>query len=381
MMFNKGKKILVFSDWFLPGYRAGGPIRSLANMVQSVDHHFYIVTRNTDHHSEVPYQGIQSDQWIDFSPNVKVYYFTESNISASAFRKIISEINPDKLYFNSLFSPAFTIKPLGVAVKLVDRHRIVLAPRGMLKPGALSVKPTKKKIFLLYAKMVGLFKGIVWHATNQEEIAEIKNMFRDATDIRFSANLPSLPPKLPTGILKQKGELRLICIARISPEKGILEAVKFLMNANLSGKVVCDFYGTKQNADYLLECEKAAVGKSDVTISFKGEIEPVHIPKTLIQYHFFYMATWGENFGHSIAEALNHGLPVVISDRTPWRNLHLISAGWDIPLNQLAFEVVLKICLSMDNQDYQEMRKQAHEHGATVASDPKSIEDVYRLFE
>jgi hypothetical protein len=93
------------------------------------------------------------------------------------------------------------------------------------------------------------------------------------------------------------------------------------------------------------------------------------------------MATWGENFGHSIAEALNHGLPVVISDRTPWRNLHKISAGWDIPLNQAAFEIVLQICLSMDNQDYQAMRKKAHQHGAAVARDPKSIEDVYRLFQ
>ncbi len=380
-MFNKGKKILVFSDWFLPGYRAGGPIRSLANMVQSVEHNFYIVTRNTDHHSDVPYNGIPSDQWVDFSPNVKVYYFTESNISSKAFGKIIQDIKPDRLYFNSLFSPAFTIMPLNVAGTLVSREKIILAPRGMLKPGALSVKANKKKIFLLYARIVGLFKGIVWHATNEEEINEIKKVFRNATDIRFSANLPSLPPELPAGISKQKGELKLICIARISPEKGILEAVKFLMDADLPGKVTCDFYGIKQNAEYLIECEKAAQGKPGLTISFKGEIEPVHIPETLTQYHFFYMATWGENFGHSIAEALNHGLPVVISDRTPWRNLHRINAGWDIPLNESAFEVVLQICLSMDNQDYQAMRKKAHQHGAAVARDPKSIEDVYRLFE
>jgi glycosyltransferase involved in cell wall biosynthesis len=380
-MFNKEKKILIFSDWFLPGYRAGGPIRSLANMVQSVDHQFYIVTRNTDHHSDIPYDGIPSDQWVDFSPNVKVWYFNESNISSKAFKEIILDIRPDKLYFNSLFSPAFTIKPLGAALKLVERKKIVLAPRGMLKPGALSVKATKKKVFLLYAKVVGLFKGIVWHATNQDEITEIKGMFPTANDIRLSVNLPSLPPDIPAGIAKEKGELRLVCIARISPEKGILEAVKFLMNANLSGKVICDFYGARQNTEYLLECEKAAKEKAEIAISFKGEIEPVHIPKMLAKYHFFYMATWGENFGHSIAEALNHGLPIVISDRTPWRQLQKMNAGWDIPLNESAFGTVLKICLSMDDQDYQQMRKNAYQHGVAVAKDPKSIDDVYRLFE
>ena len=31
------KKILVFIDWYLPGYRAGGPIQSIANLVNHLD--------------------------------------------------------------------------------------------------------------------------------------------------------------------------------------------------------------------------------------------------------------------------------------------------------------------------------------------------------
>ena len=44
-------KVLVFIDWYLPGYKAGGPVRSLANLVDHlrgrVD--FHIVTRNTEY--------------------------------------------------------------------------------------------------------------------------------------------------------------------------------------------------------------------------------------------------------------------------------------------------------------------------------------------
>lgn len=44
------------------------------------------------------------------------------------------------------------------------------------------------------------------------------------------------------------------------------------------------------------------------------------------------MPTFNENYGHAIVESFVAGLPVVISDRTPWRNLEKINAGWDIPL-------------------------------------------------
>ena len=44
------KKILVFIDWYLPGFRAGGPIRSCANLIShlSDEFDFNIVTTDTD---------------------------------------------------------------------------------------------------------------------------------------------------------------------------------------------------------------------------------------------------------------------------------------------------------------------------------------------
>jgi glycosyltransferase involved in cell wall biosynthesis len=42
--------------------------------------------------------------------------------------------------------------------------------------------------------------------------------------------------------------------------------------------------------------------------------------------------TLGENFGHSIVEALWLGVPVLISDRAPWTNVQTFNAGWSLPL-------------------------------------------------
>ena len=52
-------------DWFLPGYQAGGPIRSVANIVAALssDFEFYIVTRNTDLVGG-PYKDIEPNKWL-----------------------------------------------------------------------------------------------------------------------------------------------------------------------------------------------------------------------------------------------------------------------------------------------------------------------------
>ena len=71
------KSILLFIDWYLPGFKAGGPIRSMANMVQHLgkEFQFKIITRNTDYTSSEPYPGIVTDAWNNGPFGEQVYYF------------------------------------------------------------------------------------------------------------------------------------------------------------------------------------------------------------------------------------------------------------------------------------------------------------------
>lgn len=380
-MSNHKKNILVFSDWYLPGYRAGGPIRSLANLVATLDHNFYLVTRITDHHSSEPYSGIVADCWTQLSDRVQVFYCSAGKIQSKVFEDLIKEINPDKIYFNSLFSPAFTLTPLRVARKLRLQNICIVAPRGMLKPGALSIKSKKKKFFLFTAKLIGLYKDIIWHATNEDEIAEIKYHFSNSADVRLSVNLPAHSGIMPAKPIKNPGELKLICIARISKEKGIIDTLQYIKTANLKGKVSCDFYGTEQDRSYLDNCLAVASSIPTVTIHFHGEINPALIPEIISDKHFFIMCTWGENFGHAISEALNLATPVIISDKTPWRNLSKKNAGWDLPLLEERFTEVLNHCLNMNNEEYLKLSNGAFELGKTVSHDPESVEQAKKLFD
>lgn len=382
MMSTNSKNILVFTDWFLPGYKAGGPIRSLANLVDTLqDITFYIVTRNTDHFSTEPYKDIVPNTWHKHGNNCMVFYFDERSINLRALKKIIKETDCDKVYLNSLFSPKFTLLPLIALRQLKLQNKCVLAPRGMLKPGALSVKAGKKKGFLRLSKLIGLFNGIIWHATSNEEVSEIKTHFPKAAQIKLAPNIASVIGEKPKKPNKQMGELKLVCIARISAEKGIAEALSYLKDANLNGRVVLDFYGTIQDKTFLEECTRFASGIQGALISFKGEVIPDEIPSILKQYHFFYLATLGENFGHAIAESLNNATPVIVSNRTPWRNLSEKGAGWDLPLESSAFYSVLNECLSMENLQYQKMCEAAFALAKEVANDKTVLQMQYELFD
>ena len=373
------KKILVFADWFLPGFKAGGPIRSVANLVHSLEIDFWIVTRITDHQTDEPYAGITPGVWTAHRPNVQVCYLHERDVNSNFLEKIFSEQSFDHLYFNSLFSPAFTLQPLRLARKKGLISRCVLAPRGMLKPGALSVKARKKRIFLFTAKMLGLFNGIRWHATNEEEAQEIKTHFGNSCVVCVAPNLATAVHSVPNAAQKLPGELRLVCIARISSEKGIREALQFLKAAHLE-RVECTFYGVRQNKEYLEECMALAQQIDGAVISFPGEITPEAIPAALNDAHFFYLPTWGENFGHAIAEALQYGKPVIVSNRTPWINLQSLQAGWDLPLEATAFVDVLNHCLQMGQEEYTRMSIAARDYGLSHTQDPAHLRAYYSLF-
>ena len=60
------KKILLFADWYEPGYKAGGPIRSCVNFVRQMqpDYRIYVFTSDRDLGSSFPYPDVKTDKWL-----------------------------------------------------------------------------------------------------------------------------------------------------------------------------------------------------------------------------------------------------------------------------------------------------------------------------
>lgn len=91
--------------------------------------------------------------------------------------------------------------------------------------------------------------------------------------------------------------------------------------------------GPVRDEDYWAACREQMDALPDhVTAEYLGGVPHEQVPDLMARYDLFFLPTAGENYGHVIQEALTAGLPVLISDRTPWRNLEERNLGWDLSL-------------------------------------------------
>ncbi|MDT8412417.1 MAG: glycosyltransferase [Vicingaceae bacterium] len=371
--------ILIFIDWYKPGYKAGGPIRSVSNMVDALkdNFQFYIVTRNTDYLETTPYSSINANKWNEVD-NAKVFYLTKEKINRQTLHTLIDKVQPDIIYCNSFYSPYFSLIPIFYAKK--KNIKIILAVRGMLSKGSLGVKKTKKKVFTQFIKWVGLFRNITFHATTVEEKKDIETVFGKNTRIIVATNLPEQKTRTFTKKTKPENTLKLISIARISPEKNTLYAINVLKNCKQN--LLFDIYGPIYSQEYWNECLKAINEMpTNVTINYKGALPHKEIDTTLQQYHALLLPSTGENFGHIIIEAMANACVPIISDKTPWKDLENKSIGFDINLAlSEQFTTTIDKLASMDEATFDEMAKNAFNFAQKITNNQLIIETYRQLF-
>ena len=329
------KEILILVDWFAPGYRAGGPIQSCVNVAFALKDQYAIkvFTTDTDYGVSEPYPGIAVNQWTNqLDSEINVYYARHKTLSLQQIKKQLQLGAPDFIYLNHLFSPRFVVYPLWLKWRGLIKSTVVVCPRGALYESALSVKRYKKTPFLRLFKWMGIHKMVRFHATNEREKKAILDFF-PGSEVLIADNLPN-SRQLPLQQLEKKaGELKCIFIARIHPIKNVLFIIQALKE--VKARISLTIVGPIEAADYWEKCQSAiATLPANINVHYAGAIPNHELPGLLQQHHLFVLPTTGENFGHSIFEALLAGRPVLISDQTPWLGLTAQKLGWDLPLDQ-----------------------------------------------
>ena len=139
-------KILVFLPNYLPGYKAGGILKTISNTVDHLGfiNEFKIVTLDRDLEDKKAYDNIIIDQWNKIGKN-NILYLSPKNITILSLSGILRDNKFDIIYLNSFFDTVFTLRIflLTFFTKYKDK-RIIIAPRGELCSGCLSIKPLKK---------------------------------------------------------------------------------------------------------------------------------------------------------------------------------------------------------------------------------------------
>ena len=354
-------RLLVCVDWFDPGVRAGGPIRSCVNLVELLhgDLQINVLTGDRDLGAKAAYPGVSIGKCNDWKGKATVWYATRWQHFSGAFLRAIHRSQPRAVYLNSMFSVTGTVIPL-LMRGFCWRRKFIVAPRGMLKPTALCIRRSKKMAWLKFLRLTGLARGILFHATSEEEAKEIRTVFGSSARIVLIPNVPCVPAETICLQEKWPAELRLSLVGRVHPIKNVLFVIRLLKS--LRFKCSLDVVGPTEDLRYYAECQaEAAELPSNISVRFSGSVTNDQAISLVRNSHVMILPTLGENFGHAIFEALAIGVPVLISDQTYWRGLESDAAGWDLPLNQPEdFRSILDRLGAMGNSEYQLLQKSAH---------------------
>jgi len=348
------KTILVFADWFEPGYKAGGPIRSCVHFVHQMKDRFsiYVITTDRDLNDTEPYPTVEHDKWVEYEKGVKIFYSSPQRLTWGHIQKQVKDLSPDYIYLNSMYSRYFTIYPLLMQRLGFINSKIVLAPRGMLKESAVQFKSAKKKLFLSAFRQIGLHRLIHFHATDKTEVKDVQKYFGHKVRLSLASNFPGMIKDYPGSIVKRENELSVIFIGRLHPVKNLDFLLRTLQL--VKGNVSLTIVGNAEDENYVIQCKEIVKGfPSNIQVRFAGEIPNNELGEIITQHHIFALPTQGENFGHAIFESLAAGKPVLISDQTPWRNLSSLHAGWDLSLKQPEqFTIALQQAVLFDQTEY-----------------------------
>jgi glycosyltransferase involved in cell wall biosynthesis len=378
--------VLIVSPYYHPGRDAGGPVKSLKNLSRLLlgeDRAVRVITKDRDVGAAIPFTGVARDGWNPTEYG-RVYYSASFKSTALALRQECrgGAAHGPILYLNSFFSFRFSILPVVMArLGAIAPRRIVNAPRGEFASGALAHKPWRKRVYLAIARAFGLYRGVTWHATNEEEAGAVRRLFGASARVRVATNLSAGPEAAAGARAKTAGEIAIAFVARVVPIKNLRFALEALRDVKAA--VRFDIFGPREDAAYCRECEQVIASlPPHVVVNWMGPVDNDRVGEVLAERDLLLLPTLGENFGHAIVEAMQSGCAPLISDQTPWRGLEAAGAGWDLPLGDARrFTAAIEAAAALGPADAELLRRNAR---AYVRSHPLlmgAVEATRPLFE
>lgn len=172
----------------------------------------------------------------------------------------------------------------------------------------------------------------------------------------------------------------MIFVGRVHPVKNLLFLLKALVG--IPDRLNLTIIAAVEDEQYWLLCREWMKRlPENVSITISHDIPHRQIGEMIKAHHVFVLPTLGENFGHAIFEALAAGRPALISDQTPWRNLEIHQAGWDISLNDPGkFTEIIHKAAGASHEEWLTWCKNTWQYCHKVMHDPEIKHKYLKLF-
>ena len=381
------KKILIITNYYIPAFKAGGPIRSIFNLSKllSGKFQFDIFTSSKDIDGSLLNlnlikKGAVFNDWTvtDYS---RIFY-ASSFYNFFSFLKKINKESYDIIYLNSFFSFRYSIFFVFVYFfGWFKCERLIIAPRGELTHGAMKDKFYKKVFYIKFFNIIKFLLGrnrLFFHFTSKEELDD-SVFYLGKINYKLAPNMhEDIPPFIDK--YKSVDDLKIVFISRISQKKNLLticKSISAIEKGNIDFKIV----GNVEDESYWLECLNVLESaSSNIHFEYLGPLDRNEVWSCLSKSHLFVLPTYNENYGHSIVEAMISSNLVLISDKTPWSQVSAYSSGVYEPDNFESYKKFIIKILAMDNEEFNKSSKATYFYCYNVLnSNIELVEEVFNV--
>lgn len=302
----------------------GGPTEVVLNLVKAlreggVDAEIVTTNDNDTNLLDVPLnQRIEYEQvpvWFlpRFNPPIKQYIFSPA-ITNWLWQNIR---NYDILDNHYLFSYSSTCAG---AIARWQNVPYTVRTMGQLAPWALAQSRLKKQVYSFLIERHNLNRAAAIHCTSDGEVEDVRNfgIKTPTVTLPLGVNQPDIWPQAKQKIRQIYGIDRetpiVLFLSRLHYKKRpdlLIKSVKNLVAKEYKFHLLLAGSGETDYLNYLQEL----VGDLGLTgnITFTGFVTGQDKDAILQGSDIFVLPSFSENFGIAVAEALAHGLPVIIT--------------------------------------------------------------------
>lgn len=324
----KRLRILILAPSFEPAVDAGGPARSLTNLVDliSPDHDVLVLTPDRDLGASEPFEGLSGTTVVRGTARVR---YIDDRSSRRMVRELaaVSDQPFDIVLVNSFWNTGFAFLPVVLRLaRVLKAGTLALMPRGELEAGALALESGKKSLAMPVVRRVYAHGVDVVGATSDSERENLAARIPGVPVVMVDDAPDRIPFGTPETNHPSTGPA-LAFLGRVHPTKGVLPLLRALRRVEAPFEL--DIAGPIGDRAYWDAC-RAEIAKLPpaARVTWVGTVQRADIAAFLHNHDALISLTAGENFSHVFPESLQAGCPVLATDRTPWTDVLRSGGGW-----------------------------------------------------
>ncbi len=267
--------------------------------------------------------------------------------------------------FDVVHHHSLWLRTLHYAHRSAVTHRslLVISPRGMLSEWAWRHRNWRKQLARRLVHPGALEAADGWHVTSAEEKRDVRNL-GFTQPVCVAPNAVDAPTaEASSTALKHwhtvcpETATRPVALfySRFHPKKRIIELID-AWNENGPPDWLLLLVGIPQDytPDSLEKYARRQSGRTRVA-AFSGVGQPP--PYSVAS--LFMLPSHNENFGLVVAEAMAQGVPVLVTDSTPWKEIARRNVGWCVPWSE--YPSALKAATSEPTEHLRDRGRRARE--------------------